>query len=46
MASPNELLVPTDGRYQFVYPTVVGPRYAGTASNAPTTTPPVPEPAG
>lgn len=23
----NELLVPTDGVYQFVYPTVVGPRY-------------------
>ena len=34
----NELLVPTDGRYQFVYPTVVGPRYAGTASNAPSET--------
>ncbi|MDO5625583.1 MAG: VIT domain-containing protein [Pseudomonadota bacterium] len=27
----NELLVPTDGRYQFVFPTVVGPRYAGAA---------------
>jgi len=24
----NELLVPTDGVYQFVYPTVVGPRYS------------------
>ena len=24
----NELLVPTDGQYQFVFPTVVGPRYA------------------
>lgn len=24
----TELLVPTDGVYQFVYPTVVGPRYA------------------
>ncbi len=27
----SELLVPTDGTYEFVYPTVVGPRY----SNAP-----------
>ena len=34
----NELLVPQDGNYQFVYPTVVGPRYAGTASNAPSET--------
>lgn len=25
----SELLVPTDGRYQFVFPTVVGPRYNG-----------------
>jgi Ca-activated chloride channel family protein len=25
----TELLVPTDGVYQFVYPTVVGPRYVG-----------------
>lgn len=25
----SELLVPTDGVYQFVYPTVVGPRYKG-----------------
>lgn len=25
----SELLVPTDGTYEFVYPTVVGPRYAG-----------------
>ena len=32
----NELLVPTDGQYEFVFPTVVGPRYAGTTSNAPT----------
>ncbi len=24
----TELLVPTDGEYEFVYPTVVGPRYA------------------
>ncbi|MDO5290816.1 MAG: VIT domain-containing protein [Pseudomonadota bacterium] len=30
----NELLVPEDGRYQFVYPTVVGPRYAGSAAGA------------
>jgi Ca-activated chloride channel homolog len=27
--SYTELLVPTDGVYQFVYPTVVGPRYNG-----------------
>ncbi len=27
--SYTELLVPTDGTYQFVYPTVVGPRYNG-----------------
>ncbi len=27
--SYTELLVPTEGTYQFVYPTVVGPRYAG-----------------
>ena len=26
----NELLAPTDGQYQFVYPAVVGPRYAGS----------------
>ncbi len=25
----TELLVPTDGTYEFVYPTVVGPRYSG-----------------
>ena len=31
----NELLVPTDGRYQFVFPTVVGPRYAGTTASSP-----------
>ncbi len=30
----TELLVPTDGIYEFVYPTVVGPRY----SNQPSTT--------
>ncbi len=29
--SYTELLVPTDGTYTFVYPTVVGPRYAGRA---------------
>ena len=34
----NELLVPTDGNYQFVFPTVVGPRYAGTTSKAPSET--------
>jgi Ca-activated chloride channel family protein len=27
----TELMVPTDGRYQFVFPTVVGPRYNGQA---------------
>ncbi|MGH8492902.1 MAG: VIT domain-containing protein [Moraxellaceae bacterium] len=27
----TELLVPQDGKYQFVFPTVVGPRYAGSA---------------
>ncbi|WP_295548948.1 VIT and VWA domain-containing protein [uncultured Pseudacidovorax sp.] len=26
----SELLLPQSGRYQFVYPTVVGPRYVGT----------------
>ena len=30
----NELLAPTEGKYQFVFPTVVGPRYAGTAHQA------------
>lgn len=29
----TELLVPDGGTYQFVYPTVVGPRYAGEVSN-------------
>ncbi|MCG8696678.1 MAG: VWA domain-containing protein [Bacteroidales bacterium] len=29
----TELLVPEDGEYQFVYPTVVGPRYTGESSN-------------
>ncbi|MBF0608322.1 MAG: VWA domain-containing protein [Magnetococcales bacterium] len=28
----TELLVPTDGVYEFVYPTVVGPRYANEAN--------------
>lgn len=28
--SYTELLVPSEGTYAFVYPTVVGPRYAGT----------------
>jgi len=28
----TELLLPTDGRYRFVYPTVVGPRYHRPAS--------------
>jgi Ca-activated chloride channel homolog len=31
----SELLVPTDGVYQFVYPTVVGPRYKGRTPAAP-----------
>ncbi len=32
----TELLVPTEGRYEFVFPTVVGPRYANrTASETP-----------
>jgi len=32
----TELLVPTDGVYEFVYPTVVGPRYSDQpAANAP-----------
>lgn len=30
----NELLSPEDGRYQFVFPTVVGPRYAGSATTS------------
>ena len=28
----TELLVPTDGKYQFVFPTVVGPRYRSPAN--------------
>lgn len=30
----SELLVPTDGTYELVYPTVVGPRYAGAQDAA------------
>lgn len=30
----TELLVPEDGLYEFVYPTVVGPRYAGETPKA------------
>ncbi len=37
--SYTELLVPTDGMYEFVYPTVVGPRY----SNMPADTAPADE---
>lgn len=34
----TELLVPTDGVYEFVYPTVVGPRYSNqNAATAPST---------
>ena len=34
----NELLVPTEGNYDFVFPTVVGPRYSSqTAATAPET---------
>ncbi len=29
----TELLVPTDGTYEFVYPTVVGPRYSNTPAD-------------
>jgi len=36
--SYTELLVPTDGVYEFVYPTVVGPRYNG--GSGPQATPP------
>ncbi|HJW71970.1 MAG TPA: VIT and VWA domain-containing protein, partial [Geothrix sp.] len=32
--SYTELLVPSEGTYAFVYPTVVGPRYAGTPGTA------------
>jgi Ca-activated chloride channel family protein len=30
----TELIVPTDGTYEFVYPTVVGPRYVSPAEQA------------
>jgi Ca-activated chloride channel family protein len=30
----TELLVPTDGAYRWVYPTVVGPRYVGQSESA------------
>lgn len=30
----TETLLPTDGTYRFVYPTVVGPRHVGTGSSA------------
>ncbi len=30
----TELIVPEDGRYRFVFPTVVGPRYAGGPASA------------
>lgn len=33
----TELLVPTDGVYEVVYPTVVGPRYASAKKASPTT---------
>jgi Ca-activated chloride channel family protein len=33
--SYTELLVPTDGVYEFMYPTVVGPRYVGSAGILP-----------
>jgi Ca-activated chloride channel family protein len=35
--SYTELLVPEDGTYSFVYPTVVGPRYAGVSGTASST---------
>jgi len=31
----TELLIPTDGVYEFVYPTVVGPRYSNTKETNP-----------
>jgi Ca-activated chloride channel family protein len=34
----SELLVPTDGKYQFVYPTVAGPRYSHEPAGAAPTT--------
>ena len=38
----TELLIPTEGVYQFVYPTVVGPRYAGDGATVPTAASPSP----
>jgi Ca-activated chloride channel family protein len=38
--SYTELLVPTEGTYAFVYPTVVGPRYAGKAGTDSSTSEP------
>ncbi|HEX3128218.1 MAG TPA: VIT domain-containing protein [Thermoanaerobaculia bacterium] len=35
----SELLVPTDGTYEFVYPTVVGPRYSKAQESADTAEP-------
>jgi len=32
--SYTELLAPTDGRYEFIYPTVVGPRYSNLPASA------------
>jgi Ca-activated chloride channel family protein len=41
----TELMVPTDKTYEFVYPTVVGPRYTNQpAAVAPAPEPPIPEP--
>ncbi|MCA9502616.1 MAG: VWA domain-containing protein [Myxococcales bacterium] len=43
----TELLVPRDGRYEFVFPTVVGPRYVdGGGSGAPARAPDAPSAAG
>jgi len=35
----TELLVPTEARYQFVFPTVVGPRYNSPSRSSPNDTP-------
>jgi Ca-activated chloride channel family protein len=35
----TESIVPTDGTYRFIYPTVVGPRYNGGPSSGPGDTP-------
>lgn len=39
----TELLVPRDGVYEFVYPTVVGPRYTGGATEEWSNSPQLPE---